>query len=177
MLKVYEWLVYIFKRPHKSFQHLIKWFGIFLSEPKQIQKKKGKIKQKRIRKTLPVAQAKPAQPAHPAHQGQGGLLPPPAPPSCSVECHRASRAAATPPACLEPSPRHLLTPGDAQELPRSIPPLQSSPPLSPARVRRRPKLHRSAPPWTTWPPCTRAQASKSIVLLALDFVIKQKLEP
>src|ERR1041385_1051809 len=91
MLKVYEWLVYIFMRPHKSFQHLIKWFGVFLSEPKQIQKKKGKIKQKRIRKTLPVAQAEPAQQAHPAHQGQGGLLPPPAPPSCSVECHRASQ--------------------------------------------------------------------------------------
>src|ERR1041385_8687928 len=111
MLKVYEWLVYIFMRPHKKFQHFIKWFDIcFIRTKTNIKKKKkGKIKQK-VEKNLPVAQAEPAQPAHPAHQGQGGLLPPPPPPSCSVESPRASRAAATPPAFLEPSPWPLLTP-------------------------------------------------------------------
>src|ERR1041385_7873008 len=72
---------------HKKFQHFINWFGIFIRAKTNMQKKKGKIKQKIKEKDLPVAQAEPAQPAHPAHQGHGGLLPRPAHPSCS----RASR--------------------------------------------------------------------------------------
>ena len=54
-----------------------------------------------IKKSLPGAQAKSAHPSPAGPQGQRRLLPPPAPPSCSVECHRASRG------------RHL----DAFELP------------------------------------------------------------
>ena len=74
-------------------------------------------------------------------QGQGRLLP------------RASQAAAavasmpaTPGHLLLP-PRHISTPGDAQELPRSIPPLHGHSPRLPRRFRRRPRAHRSAPPW------------------------------
>src|ERR1041385_4917988 len=76
---------------HKKFQHFIKWFDIFMRAKTNMQKKKGKIKQKRNRKTYQTPRAKPAQPAHPAHQGHRGLLPRPAHPSCAVECHRASR--------------------------------------------------------------------------------------
>src|ERR1041385_3565145 len=131
MLKVYEWLVYIFMRPHKKFQHFIKWFDIcFIRTKTNIKKKKkGKIKQK-IEKNLPVAQAEPAQPAHPAHQGQGGLLPPPAPPSCSVECHRASQGRHVVvdelPGRPVPSPRtwtHLETPRVHSPPPELPPPL------------------------------------------------------
>src|ERR1041385_1528708 len=65
------------------------WY--FYQSQNKFRKRKERLNRKEIRKTLPVAQAEPAQPAHRAHQGQGGLLPPPAPPSCSVECHRASQ--------------------------------------------------------------------------------------
>src|ERR1041385_5821192 len=125
---------------HKKFQHFINWFGIFIRAKTNMQKNKGKIKQKFKKKNLPIAQAELAQPAHPAHQGHGGLLPRPAHPSCSVECHRASRAAATPPACLEASPASLSRPGNAPECPPSIPPLpEPPPPLSPPiRPRRSP---------------------------------------
>jgi hypothetical protein len=131
-------------RPHKKFQHFIKWFDICFIRTKTNINKKRKERLNRNRKTLPVAQAEPAQPAHPAHQGQGGLLPPPAPPSCSVECHRASRAAATPPACLEPSPWPLLTPGDAALPSASIPPLQSFLLLLPCSISSPPEDRRGA---------------------------------
>src|ERR1041384_3162205 len=98
------------------------WY--FYQSQNKFRKRKERLNRKEIRKTLPVAQAESAQAAHPAHQGQGGLLPPPAPPSCSVECHRASRAAATPPACLEPSP---APPPDAWRRPGASP-FHSPPP-------------------------------------------------
>src|ERR1041385_9230509 len=106
------------------------WY--FYQSQNKLQKKKGKIKQtKLVNVTWRPGEAGPPSPAGP--QGQGRLLPPTAHPSCSVECHRASRAAVMPPACLESSPRHLLTPGDAQRLPQSIPPPPRAPssPLSP----------------------------------------------
>src|SRR3954471_24003327 len=95
---------------------------------------------------LPHAQGEGGPASHPAHQGHGGLLPRPAPPSCSVECHRASRATATPPACLEASQAFLSRRGDAPS---------ATPPLSPSRacsssssVRFR---RRQVPPWSTPP--------------------------
>src|ERR1041385_9529151 len=91
MLQVYEWLVYIIMRPHKSFQHLIKWFGIFIRAKTNSRKRKERLNRKELENPYLSPRAEPAQPAHPAHQGHGGLLPPPAHPSCSVECHRASR--------------------------------------------------------------------------------------
>src|ERR1041385_8828604 len=114
---------------HKKFEHFIKWFDIFIRAKTNMQKKKGKIKQKIIRKDLPVAQAEPAQPAHPDHQGHGGLLPRPAHPSCSVECHRASRgrhvAAERLPGRLVPSSRVLEM---SRSRPSSSPPSSSSSP-------------------------------------------------
>src|SRR4051794_25955014 len=63
------------------------WY--FYQSQNKITEKKGKIKQKRSRKlTWRLGEVGPPSPAGP--QGQGRLLPRPAPPSCSVECHRAS---------------------------------------------------------------------------------------
>src|ERR1041385_985238 len=167
MLKVYEWLVYIFMRPHKKFQHFIKWFDIcFIRTKTNIKKKKkGKIKQK-IEKNLPVAQAEPAQPAHPAHQGQGGLLPPPAPPSCSVECHRASWGRHLHAERLPGLPVPLLAswrPPSASAI-HSPPPLRLPPPpapiSSPPEDRR--GARRRAHVATVVPePCRRVQENRS----------------
>src|ERR1041385_3547370 len=63
--------------PHKKFQHFIKWFDIFIRTKTNIQKKKGKIKQKKKRKSLPVAQARTAHPAHPAQRGSEVFFPAP----------------------------------------------------------------------------------------------------
>src|SRR4051812_34821875 len=66
MLKVYEWLVYIIMSPHKSFQHLIKWFGIFIRAKTNYRKQKGKIKQKNSEKlTCRSSEAGPPQPSRP----------------------------------------------------------------------------------------------------------------
>src|ERR1041385_8542878 len=115
---------------HKKFQHFINWFGIFIRAKTNMQKKKGKIKQKIKEKDLPVAQAEPAQPAHPAHQGHGGLLPRPAHPSCSVECHRASRG------------RHVA----AERLPGLPSPLDASWRRLSAVLIHSPPPHRLPPP-------------------------------
>src|ERR1041385_7025299 len=104
------------------------WY--FYQSQNKLQKKKGKIKQKIKGKTYLALRAKPAQPAHPAHQGQGRLLPRPAHPSCSVECHRASQG------------RHVV----AEELPGL--------PEPPSRTWTRPgaRLLHSPPPELPPPP-------------------------
>src|ERR1041385_5146220 len=145
MFKLYKWLAYYIVMSHKKFQHFINWFGIFIRAKTNMQKKKGKIKQKIKEKDLPVAQAEPAQPAHPAHQGHGGLLPRPAHPSCSVECHRASRgrhvAAERLPGRPVPSSRIQET---SRSRPSSFPPPRRPPlPLSPDSSP--PEKHAGAP--------------------------------
>src|SRR3954467_9716614 len=51
MLKVYEWLVYIIKRPCKSFQHLINWFGIFIRAKTNYRKRKERLNRGKRKKT------------------------------------------------------------------------------------------------------------------------------
>src|ERR1041385_1952132 len=162
--------------PHKKFQHFIKWFDIFIRAKTNIQKKKGKIKQKN-RKILTCRPGEDGPPSPAGPQGQQGLLPRPVPPSCSVQCHRASRGRHV---AVEGLPGLPVPPSRAWRRPGARllhSPLQRFFPSSYAQIRRRPKLHRSAPPWTTWPPCPRAPTSKSTVFLVLDFVFTQKLEP
>src|SRR4051812_24475233 len=120
MLKLHKWLIYIIMRPHKSFQHLIKWFGI-LSEPKQFTENRKESLNRIKEENLPGAQAEPAHPSPAGPQGQGGLLPPPAPPSCSVECHRATRGRHVDAAELPGRPVPLLAPGASLESSASIP--------------------------------------------------------
>src|ERR1041385_6542049 len=56
MLKVYEWLVYNFMRPHKKFQHFIKWFDIcFIRTTTNINKKRKERLNRGKRKNLPLA--------------------------------------------------------------------------------------------------------------------------
>src|SRR3954467_8582845 len=64
---------------------------LFSKLNKITENRKERLNRKR-RKKLPVAQAKSAHPSPAGPKGHGGLLPCPAPPSCSVECHRASWA-------------------------------------------------------------------------------------
>src|ERR1041385_1284803 len=138
MLKVYEWLVYIIMRPHKSFQHFIKWFDICFIRTKTNINKKRKERLNRNRKNLTcrLGGAVPASPPGPPGAGGssstsrapkllGGM--PPRQPGCR---HATSLPGAPP--CL------LLAPGDSPQLPRSIPPLQSFLLLLPRRFRRRP---------------------------------------
>src|ERR1041385_1810624 len=120
------------------------WY-FFIRAKTNKQKKKGKIKQKIKEKTYQTPRAKAAQPAHPAHHGHGGLLPRPAHPSCSVECHRASRgrhvAAERLPGRPVPSSRVLET---SHSRPSSFPPPRRLPlPLSPDSSP--PEKHAGAP--------------------------------
>src|ERR1041385_5146750 len=129
----------------KKFQHFIKWFDIFIRAKTNMQKKKGKIKQKIKEKTLPGAPGESSPSGPPGPEGQRGLLPPPAPPSCSVECHRASRgrhvAAERLPGLPVPSSRAWRRP-EASPL-HSPPPRAPSPPLSP--VSSSPEKNAGAP--------------------------------
>src|SRR3954469_3343336 len=66
MLKVYEWLFYFFFRPHKSFQHLIKWFGIFIRAKTNYRKRKERLnREKKKRLTARLGRGPPLQPAQP----------------------------------------------------------------------------------------------------------------
>src|SRR3954471_18041655 len=98
------------------------WY--FYQSQNKITEKKGKIKQKK-EKDLPVAQAKSAHPSPAGPKGHGGLLPRPAPPSCSVECHRTSWARHVVTEELPASPWPLLAPGRAWRRHELILPLQS----------------------------------------------------
>src|ERR1041384_1101534 len=110
---------------HKKFQHFIKWFNIFIRAKKNIKKKKGMFKQKIKRKSLPGAQGEAGPPSPAGPQGQRRLIPPPAHPSCSVECHRASRDDTSPPSAFQASPCPLL----ASRIRPAAPPFPSPPPL------------------------------------------------
>src|ERR1041385_2434959 len=99
MLKVYEWLVYIIMRPHKSFQHLIKWFGIFTKVRTNIQKNRKERLNRKGKRTYLSPGARPTSPAGPAREAHLVVFHP-ALPSSSVAGRRCRG-------------RHL----DAQELP------------------------------------------------------------
>src|SRR3954468_17892785 len=128
MLKLYKWLVYIIMRPCKSFQHLIKCLANYFSTAKQIAEKKTENRKRK--EGLP--QMGPTHRGSPA-QGQGRLLP---------RARQAAAAVASMPSMpshLLLSPRHISTPGDAQELPHSIPPLLIVFPFLSHPIRRRPR--------------------------------------
>src|SRR3954467_15897786 len=91
MFKVYKWFVYYLLRPHKKFEHLLKYLAIYFAKLNKLQKnRKERLKRNKKNLTWRSGDVSPPSPAGP--QGQRRLLPPPAHPSCSVECHRASRA-------------------------------------------------------------------------------------
>src|ERR1041385_9345570 len=75
MLKVYEWLVYIIMRPHKSFQHLIKWFGIFIRAKTKFRKRKERLNRGK-RKNLPLAWGEAHLSSRPSPPGLPCRLPP-----------------------------------------------------------------------------------------------------
>src|SRR4051812_48963938 len=64
MFRLYKWLVYIFIKPYKKFQHFIKCLAIFNSMAKQMSEETEKKNRKERGKILPGAQAM-AQTAQP----------------------------------------------------------------------------------------------------------------
>src|ERR1041385_4142573 len=77
MLKVYEWLVYIIMRPHKSFQHFIKWFDIcFIRTTTNIIKKRKERLNRGKRKNFPLAWGEAPLSSRPSPPGLPCRLPP-----------------------------------------------------------------------------------------------------
>src|ERR1041385_2447029 len=120
------------------------WY--FYQSQNKLQKKKGKIKQE-LEKSLPVAQggAGPASPPGPPG-ARGSSSPPRAPkllggmPPSQPGATRRRRAPSRPPRAL------FSRPGDVSQPPQFIPPLLVVFHFLSRPIRRRPKLHRSAPP-------------------------------
>src|ERR1041385_2280211 len=117
MLKVYEWLVYNFMRPHKKFQHFIKWFDICFIRTKTNINKKRKERLNRNQKNLTCRPGGVGPGSPPGPPGAGGssstsrapkLLGgmPPSQPGATRRRRRASR----PPRALS---SHLDAPGDS----------------------------------------------------------------
>src|ERR1041385_5316939 len=109
MLKVYEWLVYNFMRPHKKFQHFIKWFDIcFIRTTTNINKKRKDRLNRGKRKNLPLAwgeahlSSRPSPPGLPCLLLQAGART-----AAWRPCRGRRRAPRPPPA----SPRLLLASG------------------------------------------------------------------
>src|ERR1041384_4814402 len=124
---------------HKKFQHFIKWFDIFIRAKTNMQKKKGKIKQKIKGKAYLAPRAKPAHPAQPAHRGTGVFFPLPRTQAARWNATEPAGGDTSSPRSFQASPCLLLAPGDVSQPPRSIPPLQSFLLLLPCRFRRRPR--------------------------------------
>src|ERR1041385_5880749 len=116
MLKVYEWLVYIIMRPHKKFQHFIKWFDIFIRTKTNIKKKrKERLNRNQKNLTCRPGGAGPASPPGPPGAGASSPSPrapkllggmPPSQPGAT----RRRQGASSPPCGLF---SHLNAPGDA----------------------------------------------------------------
>src|ERR1041385_3510006 len=173
MLKVYEWLVYIIMRPHKSFQHLIKWFGIFIRAKTNYRKRKERLNRNK-RKNLPGAQGEAGPPSPAGPQGQRRLLPPPAHPSCSVECHRASRGNTSPPSAFQASPCPLLASWRRLAAAPFHSPLHELPPLLSRPFHRRPRNTPERRRAHAWPSTPRSPKDVSKLFVVVVFVELQK---
>ena len=132
---------------HKKFQHFIKWFDIFIRAKTNMQKKKGKIKQKIKGKAYLAPRAKPAHPAQPAHGGSGVFFPLPRTQAARWNATDPAGGDTSPPSAFQAPPCLLLAPEDSPKHATSIPPSRASS-SSRARFRRRPRTRRSteAPP-------------------------------
>src|ERR1041385_7658816 len=148
MLKVYEWLVYIIMRPHKKFQYLIKWFGIFIRAKTNYRKRKERLNRKELENPyLSPRRSRPSQPTRPT-RGRGVFFLAPRTQAARWNATEPAGDDTSTPRSFQPSPWPLLAPGRAWRRREPIPPLQSfllllpcsfpSPPES-AAVHRREK--------------------------------------
>src|ERR1041385_817726 len=125
---------------HKKFQHFINWFGIFIRAKTNMQKKKGKFKQKIKEENLPDAQGEggPASPPGPPG-ARGSSSPPRAPkllggmPPSQPGATRRRRAPSRPPRAF------FSRPGDVSQPPQFISPLLVVFPFLSRPIRRRPR--------------------------------------
>src|ERR1041385_4261783 len=88
--------------PHKKFQHFIKWFDIFIRAKTNMQKKKGKIKQKIKGKAYLVPRAKPA------HRGSGVFFPLPRTQAARWNATEPAGGDTSPPSAFQAAPCSLL---------------------------------------------------------------------
>src|ERR1041385_3030805 len=125
MLKVYEWLVYIIMRPHKSFQHLIKWFGIFYQSQNKFRKRKERLNRKELEKPyLSPRRSRPSQPTRPT-RGRGVFFHLPRPQAARWNATELAGDDTSPPSAFQAAPCLFSRPGVSPQPPQSIPPLQS----------------------------------------------------
>src|ERR1041385_1798911 len=140
--------------PHKKFQHFIKWFDIFIRAKTNIQKKKGKIKQKIKEKAyLAPRREQPTQPSRPT-EGSGVFFPVPRLQAARWNATEPAVDDTSPPSAFQASTCPLLAHEDALKLPHSILPLHELPPPLSLPFRRRPRRtpeRRRAP---ACPPCS-----------------------
>src|ERR1041385_4113577 len=155
---------------HKKFQHFINWFGIFIRAKTNMQKKKGKIKQKIKRKTyLSPRRSRPSQPTR-LTRGTGVFFPAPRTQAAQWNATEPAGGDTSPPSAFQASPCPLLAHGDALKLPHSFLPLHELPPLLSRPFRRRPRRtpeRRRAP---AWPPCSPRHLELSRGTAAVVFV-------
>src|SRR3954467_9440664 len=97
MFKVYKWFVYYLLRPHKKFEHLLKYLAIYFAKLNKLQKNRKERLNREIRKTyLAPMREKPTQPSRPTRAGASSSSP------------RASRLlVGRPPSQPGEPPRHL----------------------------------------------------------------------
>src|ERR1041385_3902807 len=109
-------------------------------------KKKGKIKQKREKPYLAPRRNRPTQPTRPT-RGRGVFFHLRRPQAARWNATELAGDATSPPSAFQAAPCLFSRPGDPPQPPQSIPLSLDLLPLSSSRVLRRPRVHRSAPPW------------------------------
>src|ERR1041385_2670471 len=132
MFKLYKWLAYYIVMSHKKFQHFIKWFGIFIRAKTNMQKNKGKIKQKLKRKTyLSPRRSRPSQPTRPT-RGTGVFFPAPRLQAARWNATEPAGGDTSPPSAFQAAPYPLLASWRrlATAPAHSPPPRRPPPPLS-----------------------------------------------
>src|SRR3954468_22465785 len=95
MFKVYKWFVYYLLRPHKIFEHLLKYLAIYFAKLNKLQKNRKESLNRIKKKAYLSPGARPSRPS---------------PPGPALSSSTGSQAAACPacrrrrhaPACLEP---------------------------------------------------------------------------
>src|SRR3954463_15258030 len=68
MFKVYKWFEYYLLRPHKKFEHLLKYLAIYFAKLNKLQKNRKERLNREIRKTYLSPGARPTSPAGPARE-------------------------------------------------------------------------------------------------------------
>src|ERR1041385_4713157 len=156
--------------PHKKFQHFIKWFGIFIRAKTNMQKKKGKIKQKIKEKAyLSPRRSRPSQPTRPT-RGTGVFFPALRTQAARWNATEPAGGDTSPPSAFQAAPCPLLASRRHLAAAPVHSPLLVVFPFLSCPIRRRPRStpeRRRAP---VWPLTPRSPKTVSKFFLAVVFV-------